>query len=178
MLNSANMAQGQRLCPPTNSDVAGFDDPIVPIAIYVDGCCLGNPGPGGYCALIQAAGEARTSLVGSEPHTSSNRMALQGAIAALSEYEQRPRTELRIHSDNEYLVKNMNERIDEWKQRGWKLKSGKPPENIDLWRRLSALALRHNIEWIWVDKDDHDPLHELATQLAAEAAAAERNKKA
>jgi ribonuclease HI len=178
MLNSAKMAQGERLSPQTQSDVAGFDDPIVRITIYVDGCCLGNPGPGAYCALIQAAGEARTSLVGSEPHTSSNRMALQGAIAALSECEQRPRTELRICSDSEYLVKNMSERIDEWKQRGWKLKSGKPPENIDLWKRLGTLALRHNIEWDWIDKDDRNPLHELATQLAAEAAAAERNKKA
>jgi ribonuclease HI len=105
-------------------------------------------------------------------------MALQGAIAALSQYERRPRTELRIYSDNEYLVKNMNERIDEWKQRGWKLKSGRPPDNIDLWKRLNALALRHNIEWVWVDKDDCDPLHELAGRLASEGATAEHNKKA
>jgi ribonuclease HI len=173
MVIHVSMAQGQGPCPPKDFDVAGFEDPIIPDTIYVDGSCFKNPGPGGYCALIPIADGNYDSIVESEPYTTSNRMALQGAIAALTEYVKRPRTELRIYSDNEYLVKNMNERIDEWKQRGWKPRSGKPLENVDLWKRLNALALRHNIEWVWVDKDDCDSLHELATQFAAEAAAAE-----
>jgi ribonuclease HI len=100
-------------------------------------------------------------------------MTLQAVIAVLEKLAKLPRMELRIYSDSEYLVKGMNEYIDEWKQRGWKRKSGGTPENIDLWKRLNGLALRHNVDWVWLDKNERDSFHQIATKLADEAAKAE-----
>lgn len=140
----------------------------MPIIIYADGSCLGNPGPGGHAAIIIAPDGSQRQIVGSEPNTTNNRMELMAAIVAL---EALPgRQEIEICSDSEYLIKGMNEWIDAWKERGWRTSTKKEVKNQDLWRRLDRLALRHRVTWVWVKAHNGDEMNELADRLANEAA--------
>ena len=136
------------------------------VEIYTDGACRGNPGPGGWGALL-TTGEHRKELSGAEPLTTNNRMELTAVIRAL-EALKRP-TEARIFTDSEYVRRGITEWVKNWKARGWKTADRKPVKNQDLWERLDALAAGHKIEWRWVKGHSGVPGNERVDQLANEA---------
>lgn len=117
------------------------------IDIYTDGACKGNPGVGGWGALLES-GEHRREIFGGEPHTTNNRMELTAVIRAL-EALKRP-SRVRLHTDSKYVQQGISSWIHQWKKRGWKTTDKKPVKNEDLWRELDEVAMKHEIEWIWV----------------------------
>jgi ribonuclease HI len=137
------------------------------IEIYTDGACRGNPGPGGWGALL-ISGEHRKELSGSEDHTTNNRMELLAAIRGL-EALKKPGTTARVYTDSQYVIKGISEWVASWKQRGWKTADKKPVKNQDLWERLDALAEQHNLEWHWVRGHSGVEGNERVDQLANEA---------
>lgn len=118
-----------------------------PVDVYSDGACKGNPGPGGWGALLRT-GDVETELFGGERLTTNNRMELRAVIEALDSLKG-PAT-VRVHTDSQYVQKGITEWIASWKRRGWRTADNKPVKNIDLWQRLEALAARHAVQWIWV----------------------------
>jgi ribonuclease HI len=136
------------------------------VEIYTDGACRGNPGPGGWGALL-TAGEHMKELSGAEALTTNNRMELTAVIRAL-EALKRP-SQLRIFTDSEYVRRGITEWVRGWKARGWKTADRKPVKNQDLWERLDALAAAHEIEWRWVRGHSGIPGNERVDQLANEA---------
>ncbi|HPT48764.1 MAG TPA: ribonuclease HI [Accumulibacter sp.] len=135
----------------------------VPITVFADGGCRGNPGPGGWGAVLQAGGKEK-ELWGGEANTTNNRMELTAAIRAL-EALKRPATVL-LHTDSQYLQKGISEWIHNWKRNGWRTADKKPVKNADLWQRLDALASQHQIEWVWVKGHAGHPGNERADNLA------------
>jgi ribonuclease HI len=133
------------------------------VEIYTDGACRGNPGPGGWGALL-TAGEHVKELSGAEALTTNNRMELTAVIRAL-EALKRP-SQLRIFTDSEYVRRGITEWVRSWKARGWKTADRKPVKNQDLWERLDALAAAHEIEWRWVRGHSGIPGNERVDQLA------------
>ncbi|MDR0233262.1 MAG: ribonuclease HI [Zoogloeaceae bacterium] len=133
------------------------------VDIYTDGSCQGNPGPGGWGALLRM-GKAEKELSGGEPHTTNNRMELLAVIRAL-EALKRP-VHARVHTDSRYVQQGISEWIGTWKQNGWKTADKKPVKNDDLWRELDRLAARHEMEWVWVKGHAGHPENERADQLA------------
>lgn len=133
------------------------------IDIFTDGACKGNPGVGGWGALLRGKGKER-ELCGGERVTTNNRMELMGAISAL-EALTRP-CQVRLHSDSKYVLQGISEWLPGWKQRGWKTASKQPVKNEDLWRRLDAVAAQHQVEWIWVKGHAGHDGNERADQLA------------
>ena len=117
------------------------------VEIFTDGACKGNPGVGGWGALLRVNGKEK-EMCGGEAHTTNNRMELMGAIAAL-EALKRP-CKVQLHTDSKYVQQGITEWIVGWKQRGWKTAAKQPVKNEDLWRRLDAAATLHQIEWLWV----------------------------
>jgi ribonuclease HI len=117
------------------------------IDIYTDGACKGNPGPGGWGALLRT-GEHVKELCGGEPNTTNNRMELKAVIEALGALT-RPCTVI-VHTDSQYVQKGISEWIHGWKARGWKTAAKAPVKNVDLWQALDAAQARHSIEWRWV----------------------------
>ncbi|MDO9053935.1 MAG: ribonuclease HI [Gallionella sp.] len=117
------------------------------VDIFTDGACKGNPGVGGWGALLRSKGKER-ELFGGEAHTTNNRMEMMGAIAALEALTRRCR--VRLHTDSKYVHQGITVWLAGWKQRGWKTADKKPVKNEDLWHRLDALAVQHEIEWLWV----------------------------
>ena len=117
------------------------------VEIFTDGACKGNPGVGGWGALLRVNGKEK-EMSGGEAHTTNNRMELMGAIAAL-EALKRP-CKVQLHTDSKYVQQGITEWIVGWKQRGWKTAAKQPVKNEDLWRRLDAAATLHQIEWLWV----------------------------
>ncbi len=117
------------------------------VEIFTDGACLGNPGPGGWAALLRY-GAHESELVGGARHTTNNRMELMAAIAGL-EALARP-CSVRLVTDSRYVMDGIRSWLPVWKRNGWRTAAKKPVKNIDLWRRLDAAAARHEIEWIWV----------------------------
>ncbi len=117
------------------------------VAIYTDGACRGNPGPGGWAALLRYDGHERV-LRGAEPHTTNNRMELMAAIRALEALKRPCRVDLT--TDSQYVRQGITRWIDNWKQRGWKTADRKPVKNADLWRRLDEARNRHEVHWHWV----------------------------
>ncbi len=138
------------------------------IDIYTDGACSGNPGPGGWGALLTWKGQER-ELSGGEFETTNNRMELMGAIAAL-EALKRPAT-IRLHTDSTYLRDGITRWIHDWKARGWKTAAKKPVKNQDLWQRLEAALERHKVEWIWVKGHAGHDGNERADELARQGMA-------
>ena len=136
------------------------------VEIYTDGACRGNPGPGGWGALL-SCGEHEKELSGAEVLTTNNRMEITAVIRAL-EALKRP-SEVRIYTDSEYVRRGITEWVRNWKARGWKTADRKPVKNQDLWERLDALAAGHKIEWRWVKGHSGVPGNERVDRLANEA---------
>ena len=133
------------------------------IEIYTDGACRGNPGPGGWGALL-IMGEIEKELTGAEALTTNNRMELTAVIRAL-EALKRP-VQARIYTDSEYVRRGITEWVHNWKQRGWRTADKKPVKNQDLWQQLDELAARHQLEWHWVKGHSGVPGNERVDQLA------------
>lgn len=133
------------------------------VEIYTDGACKGNPGAGGWGALLEYDGKKR-ELYGGEPHTTNNRMELTAVIRALAALK-RP-CKVRIHTDSQYVQQGISNWIRDWKRRGWKTADGKPVKNLDLWRELDELAGKHEIEWVWVRGHAGHRGNERADELA------------
>lgn len=134
------------------------------IEIYTDGACRGNPGPGGWGALLRYKGKEKT-FHGGEANTTNNRMELTAVIKAL-EALNRTGCQIRIYSDSKYVLNGINEWIANWKKRGWKTAAKKPVLNAELWQQLDALVAQHDIEWQWVKGHSGHPGNERADALA------------
>jgi ribonuclease HI len=133
------------------------------VEIYSDGACRGNPGPGGWGALLRAKGVEK-ELWGGEAQTTNNRMELTAVIRALDALK-RP-SKVRLYTDSLYVMKGISEWIASWKRRGWVTADRKPVKNVDLWRELDQAASRHEIEWHWVRGHSGHPENERADRLA------------
>lgn len=133
------------------------------VRIHTDGACRGNPGPGGWGALLEHAGRTR-ELKGGELDTTNNRMELTAAIEALNALKQRCLVEL--HTDSNYLRQGITQWLPRWQANGWKTAAKKPVKNADLWRLLDRAAARHQVEWHWVKGHAGNPGNEAADALA------------
>ncbi len=134
-----------------------------PVEIHTDGACSGNPGPGGWAALLRFNGQEK-ELAGAEPQTTNNRMELMAAIAAL-EALKRP-VGVRLHTDSQYVRTGITEWLPKWVRNGWKTAQKKPVKNADLWQRLQEAARPHDVEWIWVRGHSGHPENERVDELA------------
>ena len=138
------------------------------VTIYTDGACSGNPGPGGWGAILMY-GPHKKELSGGEAQTTNNRMELMAVIVAL-EALNRP-CEVEVHSDSQYVVNAFNKHwIDGWKKRGWKTANKQPVKNRDLWERLLTAKSKHKVEFIWVKGHAGHELNERCDELATTAA--------
>jgi ribonuclease HI len=133
------------------------------VDIYTDGACSGNPGPGGWGAILRW-GDVEKEMCGGEPGTTNNRMELLAAIVAL-ETLKRP-VKVRLHTDSQYLRDGITKWIHGWKAKGWQTADRKPVKNVDLWQRLDEAARRHDIEFHWVRGHAGHPENERADALA------------
>jgi len=133
------------------------------VDIFTDGACSGNPGPGGWGALLRYDGVEK-ELYGGESPTTNNRMELMAAIAALENLK-RP-VKARIHTDSTYLRDGITKWIHDWKRRNWRTADKKPVKNIDLWQRLEKALEQHDVQWIWVKGHAGHPENERADALA------------
>jgi len=136
------------------------------VEIYTDGACRGNPGPGGWAALL-SFGDREKELAGAEEHTTNNRMELTAVIRAL-EALKRP-VEARVFTDSEYVRRGITEWVRAWKARGWTTSDRKPVKNRELWEELDRLAALHKIEWRWVKGHSGVPGNERVDRLANQA---------
>ncbi len=136
------------------------------VEIFCDGACSGNPGPGGYGAILRYNGHEK-EIRGGEPHTTNNRMELTAAIEALRRLTRPCR--VIVTTDSQYLVKGMTEWVAGWQRRGWLNSKKEPVLNRELWEELVALASRHAIEWRWVRGHDGHAENERCDTLAREA---------
>lgn len=141
------------------------------IEIYTDGACLGNPGPGGWGALLRYR-ETERELSGAEPQTTNNRMELMAAIVALETLTEPCRIDL--HTDSQYVRQGITEWMANWVRRGWKTAGGAAVKNQDLWQRLQAACGHHEIAWHWVKGHSGHPENERVDALASAAARSQR----
>jgi ribonuclease HI len=141
------------------------------VTIFTDGACSGNPGPGGWGAIL-IHGASEKELCGGEPGTTNNRMELMAAIQALEALKKPCRVEL--HTDSRYVMDGISEWINGWKARGWKTAAKAPVKNEDLWRRLDEARLRHEVDWRWVKGHNGHELNERADALARKGLQAAR----
>lgn len=137
------------------------------VHIWTDGACLGNPGPGGWGAVLRWNGSER-ELSGGEALTTNNRMELEAAIQALDALK-RP-CEIVLTTDSQYVRQGITSWLDNWKRNGWKTASRQPVKNADLWERLDRSAARHRVQWDWVKGHSGHPENERADALASAAA--------
>ncbi len=133
------------------------------VTIYTDGACSGNPGPGGWGAVL-IFGEREKEICGGEPDSTNNRMELMAAIQALEALTKPCKVEL--HTDSTYVMKGISEWIHSWKARGWRTADKRPVKNEDLWRRLDEARLRHHVDWRWVKGHAGHEMNERADGLA------------
>jgi ribonuclease HI len=133
------------------------------VVIHTDGACSGNPGPGGWGAVL-VSGSHRREIFGGEPLTTNNRMELMAAISALEALKRPARVEL--HTDSEYVKNGISAWIQGWKQRGWKTADKKPVKNVELWQRLDAAQSRHQVRWHWLKGHAGHVENEQADALA------------
>jgi ribonuclease HI len=143
------------------------------VEIATDGACKGNPGPGGWGALIRY-GEHEKELAGGEPVTTNNRMELTAAIEALKVLT-RPCT-IKLSTDSKYVMDGLTRWIHGWRKNGWRTADKKPVKNAELWQELFELSQRHQIEWIWVKGHAGHPDNERVDKLASDAAVAAGKK--
>jgi ribonuclease HI len=118
-----------------------------PVVIYTDGACAGNPGPGGWGAIL-IWNDHRKEISGGEPGTTNNRMELMAAISALEALKDR--SEVELHTDSEYVQKGISTWIHGWKRKNWRTAAGPPVKNVELWKRLDEAQARHSVKWRWV----------------------------
>ncbi|UYN95686.1 MAG: ribonuclease HI [Enhydrobacter sp.] len=133
------------------------------VEIFTDGACSGNPGPGGWAAILRI-GERERAISGGDPATTNNRMELMGAISGL-EALKRP-CRVRLFTDSTYVKDGVTKWIHGWKKNGWRTADRKPVKNVELWQRLDAARASHRIDWIWVRGHAGHPENERADQLA------------
>jgi ribonuclease HI len=138
------------------------------VHIWTDGACSGNPGPGGWGAVLRY-GATEKELSGAEAATTNNRMELMAAISALEALKRE--THVKLHTDSKYVMDGLTKWIHGWKKNGWKTADKKPVKNEDLWKRLEAANARHKVEWIWVKGHAGDVMNERADELARNAIA-------
>lgn len=136
------------------------------MTIYTDGACRGNPGPGGWGAILQH-GDREKELYGAEKETTNNRMELMAAIRALEELK-RP-CDVTLTTDSQYVKKGITEWLESWKRRGWKTADKKPVKNKELWERLEKATGKHKIHWKWIKGHSGHPENEHADSLANQA---------
>ena len=170
--------------PPTRNGpcVEGFSSPrragrtgapskkrrVKHVIIHTDGSCLGNPGPGGWAAILHY-GKHERELVGAEPMTTNNRMEMQGALSALEALKQP--CEVELHSDSSYLVNAFQKGwVERWQRNGWRTAGGDAVKNSDLWERLISLSDKHRVDFRYVAGHSGHPLNERCDKLAREAA--------
>ncbi len=134
------------------------------VEIYTDGACSGNPGPGGWGAVLRHGSRTKEICGGESGGTTNNRMELMAAIQALESLT-RPAT-VRVHTDSSYLRNGVTAWLPNWKRNGWRTAAKKPVKNADLWQRLEAAASGHKVEWLWVKGHAGDPGNERADALA------------
>jgi ribonuclease HI len=133
------------------------------IEVFTDGACKGNPGPGGWGALLRYRDNER-SLYGGESHTTNNRMELRAAIEALNALKEP--CEVTLTTDSQYVRKGITEWIENWKKRGWRTAGREPVKNVDLWQALDAQCQRHTVHWHWIKGHSGHRENELADALA------------
>lgn len=133
------------------------------VEVFTDGACKGNPGPGGWGALLKYRGAER-ELWGGEANTTNNRMELMAAIQSLAALKRPCR--IRLTTDSEYVMKGVTQWLANWKKRGWQTAARQPVKNADLWQELDAQVQRHEVEWRWVRGHTGHPENERADQLA------------
>lgn len=133
------------------------------IDIYADGACKGNPGVGGWGALL-VSGAHRKELIGGERLTTNNRMELTAVIEALKSLKHN--SQVCIHTDSQYVLKGITEWLPNWKRRGWRTSTNSPVKNVDLWQRLDELVVQHEVRWLWVKGHNGHPGNERADALA------------
>lgn len=133
------------------------------VEIFTDGACRGNPGPGGWGALLRY-GDVEREIFGGDPDTTNNRMELQAAIEGLKALSSRCRVTLT--TDSVYVKNGITTWLDGWKKKGWKTAARKPVKNVDLWQALDEQNQRHNVEWLWIKGHSGHRENEMADQLA------------
>jgi ribonuclease HI len=136
---------------------------VEPVKIFTDGACKGNPGPGGWGALLRY-GDKEKHLWGGEAETTNNRMELEATIQALGALKRE--CQVILTTDSQYVRKGITEWIHGWRKNGWKTAAKKPVKNADLWQALDELTKKHQVEWRWVKGHSGHPENELADQLA------------
>lgn len=136
------------------------------VNIFTDGACRGNPGPGGWGAILRS-GDHEKTLKGAEPETTNNRMELTAAIEALEALKRGCRVQLT--TDSQYVRNGITQWMAAWKKRGWKTADRKPVKNRDLWERLDEAVSRHEVQWHWVKGHSGHPENEMADRLANDA---------
>lgn len=141
------------------------------VEIYTDGACKGNPGPGGWGAVL-LSGTNEKELFGGEANTTNNRMELMAVIEALTALKRPCR--ITLHLDSEYVRKGITEWVAGWKAKGWRTSTKQPVKNVDLWQRLDAALKPHKVEWHWVKGHAGHPMNERADELAREGIVAAR----
>lgn len=133
------------------------------IEAFTDGACRGNPGPGGWGVLLRF-NDHEKRLCGGEAETTNNRMELMAVIQALESLKRE--CKVKVTSDSQYVLKGINEWMENWKKRGWKTAARKPVKNVDLWQRLDKARENHDIEWVWVKGHSGHDGNEIADELA------------
>ncbi len=136
------------------------------VEVFTDGACKGNPGPGGWAALLRCDGREQ-ELCGAERETTNNRMELTAAIRALEALKRKCRVQ--VTTDSEYVKNGITVWLPQWKRRNWKTADRKPVKNVDLWQQLEALTLGHEVSWHWVRGHSGHPENERMDQLAVAA---------
>jgi ribonuclease HI len=139
---------------------------VTEVEIYTDGACRGNPGPGGWAALL-IAGPERKEVCGAEAATTNNRMELMAAIAGLGALKRR--CAVRLYTDSKYVLQGITEWLPNWKARGWRTAAREPVKNQDLWERLDAAATAQDVDWHWVKGHSGHEGNEYVDQLANRA---------
>ncbi|MEP6869642.1 MAG: ribonuclease HI [Novosphingobium sp.] len=137
------------------------------VEVFTDGACKGNPGPGGWGAILRIGGHEK-ELSGGEKPTTNNRMEMTAAIRALTALTQP--CEVTLHTDSRYVIDGITKWIFGWQKNGWKNAAKKPVANAELWQELVAAARPHKIKWVWVKGHDGHPENERADKLASDAA--------
>lgn len=136
------------------------------VEIYTDGACRGNPGPGGWGAVLRSNGQEKL-IKGADAHTTNNRMELMAAIEGLASLKKR--SEVDVTTDSKYVRDGITQWIKNWQKNGWKNSQRKPVKNADLWQRLVELTDQHDVSWHWVKGHSGHPENELADDLANQA---------